>query len=586
MDKSLQDKLLHSFPNTEFIGIIREYDSGRSGSPVFAIKFTLNNKYGLNGTFIVKIGSESWASAEQAFYNHSATDALTPLLARPHMPSLPIEGQVAVAYDVAFGSLIEPQPLMGILDQGNQSEREAQQQIRDFSRTLVDWYLGSDISRNSIVSDPHTLLFRMLTPKRTADMVEKLGKALPFWKPDAPQISVEGLNRRLPNPLAYMQKDTWSKIRYNPISPIGRIHGDLHTGNIMCLSKSKELPKVIDFGQSVPDGVPFFDLAYLEFDIMQHLLSVEQVEGREQWLSLLDFSMVGIVPKQQQMTWNAARAWRFIQPIRQQVKRLQAVDSESYEMVWWLSTVAVGLNFARKGDHTRSPFERMAGLLYAAYGLARILNMLHVKELITEYAAFIPWIQGKFSHPISSHESYSLLPDQKTQTSKVLSVPYRRNPLFTGREKLLKFLQKQITTTRAAALTQAQAISGLGGIGKTQVAVEYAYRYQQKYQAVLWVTAATRETIITDFVKLAALLHLSERYGANPSIVVAAVKEWLTSHTNWLLILDNVDDLKLVHEFLPTEINGHVLLTTRIQATGSVADAIAVDKMSSAEGIL
>src|SRR6266704_2430317 len=133
----------------------------------------------------------------------------------------------------------------------------------------------------------------------------------------------------------------------------------------------------------------------------------------------------------------------------------------------------------------------------------------------------------------ASTQQHSLLPDQKTQTSKVLSVPYRRNPLFTGREKLLEFLKKKLTMKRAAALTQAQAINGLGGIGKTQVAVEYAYRYQDQYQSVFWVTAATRETIITDFVKLAALLQLSERYGAKPSIVVAAVKEWLISHPDW-----------------------------------------------------
>ena len=181
---------------------------------------------------------------------------------------------------------------------------------------------------------------------------------------------------------------------------------------------------------------------------------------------------------------------------------------------------------------------------------------------------------------------YGPSPSSRAGPSVILSVPYRRNPLFTGREKLLEFIQKKLTKKRAAALTQAQAINGLGGIGKTQVAVEYAYRYQDEYQAVLWVTAATRETIITDFVKVAALLHLSERYGANPRVVVAAVKEWLISHTNWLLILDNVDDLELVHEFLPTEIKGYVLLTTRIQATGAVATAIPVDKMSSAEGIL
>ncbi len=199
-------------------------------------------------------------------------------------------------------------------------------------------------------------------------------------------------------------------------------------------------------------------------------------------------------------------------------------------------------------------------------------------------AAFSPSISVEV-HTTTTRASSSPLSEQTTPLSRFLYVPYRRNPLFTGREKLLELLQKKLTAKRAAALTQAQAISGLGGIGKTQVAVEYAYRYQHEYQAVLWITAATRETIITDFGKVAALLHLSERYGAKTDIVVAAVKEWLISHTNWLLILDNVDELEIIHEFLPTDIRGHVLITTRIQATGRVATAIPVDKMSIAEGI-
>jgi hypothetical protein len=54
------------------------------------------------------------------------------------------------------------------------------------------------------------------------------------------------------------------------------------------------------------------------------------------------------------------------------------------------------------------------------------------------------------------------------------NVPYVRNPFFTGREELLKQLHDNLAQNKAAALTQAQAISGLGGIGKTQTAVEYA----------------------------------------------------------------------------------------------------------------
>ena len=90
------------------------------------------------------------------------------------------------------------------------------------------------------------------------------------------------------------------------------------------------------------------------------------------------------------------------------------------------------------------------------------------------------------------------------------TLPFRRNPFFTGREELLSRLHEQLNQSQAAALTQAQAISGMGGIGKTQTAVEYAYRYQKEYQAILWVGAETRLSLLADFGKLAALLHLPE----------------------------------------------------------------------------
>lgn len=63
------------------------------------------------------------------------------------------------------------------------------------------------------------------------------------------------------------------------------------------------------------------------------------------------------------------------------------------------------------------------------------------------------------------------------------------NPYFTGRETILKSLHAHLSTGKQVALTQMQAISGLGGIGKTQVAIEYACRFREHYHDILWVVA-------------------------------------------------------------------------------------------------
>src|SRR5579885_2301132 len=178
------------------------------------------------------------------------------------------------------------------------------------------------------------------------------------------------------------------------------------------------------------------------------------------------------------------------------------------------------------------------------------------------------------------------LPPFRSVPQPLWNVPYRRNPFFTGREDILAFLYTTLITKQAAALTQAQAISGLGGIGKTQIAVEYAYFYRKHYQAVLWVTASSRDALVADFVMLAALLDLPEQHEQDQNIVVTAVKRWLATHEGWLLILDNVEDLVLIADFLPTQGTGNILLTTRLQALGSLAQSIEVEKMGLEEGVM
>ena len=165
-------------------------------------------------------------------------------------------------------------------------------------------------------------------------------------------------------------------------------------------------------------------------------------------------------------------------------------------------------------------------------------------------------------------------------------VPYLRNPFFTGRVEVLTGLHTGFMDARTSNLTQVLAISGLGGIGKTQIAIEYAYRYSTLYTAVLWVNASSRDILVDEFVKQAAFLDLPEKMESDQDIVLAAIYRWLMTHPGWLLILDNAIDLLSINDILPRQGTGSVLITTRLQALGGLAQSIEVHAMEQDEGIL
>jgi tetratricopeptide (TPR) repeat protein len=168
----------------------------------------------------------------------------------------------------------------------------------------------------------------------------------------------------------------------------------------------------------------------------------------------------------------------------------------------------------------------------------------------------------------------------------IWNVPYQRNRLFTGREDVLKRLYDALRAGKTAALAQPQAISGLGGIGKTQTAVEYAYRYRDDYMAVLWFKAETEGSIISDFVTIANLLNLLEQQEQDQHKIIKVVERWFQNYTDWLVIFDNADDVAMVRDYLPLGSKGHILLTTRAHATGRIAQRIEVEKMEPDEGAL
>ena len=161
----------------------------------------------------------------------------------------------------------------------------------------------------------------------------------------------------------------------------------------------------------------------------------------------------------------------------------------------------------------------------------------------------------------------------------------RRNPFFTDRDTTLTALHASFTSAQRHQIN-IQALHGLGGIGKTLLAIEYAHRYQEEYQATLWLNAASRELLNSDLRSLADQLGIALPKDAHESERLAALRLWLQSHERWLLVLDDLDDFSLLHLLVPSDSSGHVLLTTHSAATGPFAHAIPVGQLTVEEGAL
>jgi hypothetical protein len=136
------------------------------------------------------------------------------------------------------------------------------------------------------------------------------------------------------------------------------------------------------------------------------------------------------------------------------------------------------------------------------------------------------------------------------------------NTHFTGRSEHLLKLHDQMASHATVAVSHASAIGGLGGIGKTELAIQYVYQHWDPQRPVFWIQA---ENVAAEFTLLGEHLGIVGSDAKQPESL-RKVKQWLADNDGWLLIFDNIDNIDDVRRFFPSHRhNGRILLTTHAQ---------------------
>ena len=159
------------------------------------------------------------------------------------------------------------------------------------------------------------------------------------------------------------------------------------------------------------------------------------------------------------------------------------------------------------------------------------------------------------------------------------SVP-ARNLGFTGRTKLLEEVRKQLLGGERAVV---HALHGMGGVGKTQLAIEYTHRFAADYETVWWIAAEQSGLIAEQFATLAAELGCA-RPGTDLGAVQRAVLAELHGRDRWLLVFDNAEDPEDLAHWLPGG-SGHVVITSRARRWEEIAVPIQVDVLARSESV-
>ncbi|MGN9836644.1 FxSxx-COOH system tetratricopeptide repeat protein [Nonomuraea sp. H19] len=201
-------------------------------------------------------------------------------------------------------------------------------------------------------------------------------------------------------------------------------------------------------------------------------------------------------------------------------------------------------------------------------------ELLPPEENVYQHVARNPPEPDYFGVTVNMTSTPSARKRQPDDPPPVWNVP-ARNAMFTGRSDLLDLLDKKLQSGKTAVLPE--ALHGLGGVGKSQIAIEYCYRHQEDYDLVWWIPSERLPIVRQAYVDLATHLELDV---SEPTVTVPAVKEALRlgkPYSKWLLVFDNAEDVEEIQRFFPTNGPGKIIITSRSRNWFRHANGLEVD---------
>jgi len=245
------------------------------------------------------------------------------------------------------------------------------------------------------------------------------------------------------------------------------------------------------------------------------------------------------------------------------------------------------------------------GLARRAAGKLALIPLLLGRETLPNYASLPESLQAlaeievhrfigkdadwqlQFMRLLDKLKSFPGVPPPRFRSPAGVEQPFRLidqvlSPHFQDPRAQLGQLRETLAGGQRVALVARAAIYGMGGLGKTQLALKYSHDFRDRYAGVWWFRAENADLLEADAAACCAAVAAPQREGEAPS---AALKRWLAGQpAAWLLVYDNAEDPSVLRSLLPDGDRHHVLLTSRNPAWGGLAQPLGLATWSEEQG--